>query len=214
MKKREAGHGKRISRWDDVDWTIAFDSSITFDEAASMIGCSAATVHKATAAYGGRLKAPVTSGDRKRCIWCSRSLPLDSYSINRSHSSGLNSKCRDCLSEYQRSKSEQHAERARAYRAKDPGRLWLAQYNQRIRKFFPGSDPDSTYVSRDHLLAEYGDECFHCGGPFNEIDHHPIPVRHRGPHSLANLKPSCAPCNRRSMKVEDMQLEKQGEVAV
>ena len=47
------------------------------------------------------------------------------------------------------------------------------------------------------MIEEYGDQCWHCGGPFEELDHHPVPVYLGGAHKLSNVKPSCAGCNDR-----------------
>lgn len=45
------------------------------------------------------------------------------------------------------------------------------------------------------LIATYGDSCFYCEtGAFEHLDHF-IPVKLGGPHTLANVRPSCAACN-------------------
>ena len=41
----------------------------------------------------------------------------------------------------------------------------------------------------------FGNKCWICGGPFQEIDH-VIPLAKGGLHTLSNLRPSCTYCNR------------------
>lgn len=44
-------------------------------------------------------------------------------------------------------------------------------------------------------FAYWGNRCWMCGGPAVEPDH-VKPLAKGGPHMLANLRPSCVPCNR------------------
>lgn len=46
----------------------------------------------------------------------------------------------------------------------------------------------------DARLAFFGYRCWMCGGPWEHIDH-VKPLSKGGPHILANLRPSCGPCN-------------------
>lgn len=43
-------------------------------------------------------------------------------------------------------------------------------------------------------LNERGKACVYCGGPYEQIDHI-VPYAHGGLHELANMNPSCGPCN-------------------
>jgi len=45
------------------------------------------------------------------------------------------------------------------------------------------------------VFARYGRTCVHCGAPATDIDHI-TPIGTGGDDSLANLRPSCARCNR------------------
>jgi 5-methylcytosine-specific restriction endonuclease McrA len=45
------------------------------------------------------------------------------------------------------------------------------------------------------VFARYGPNCVHCGAPATDVDHL-IPIAVGGDDSLANLRPSCARCNR------------------
>lgn len=74
---------------------------------------------------------------------------------------------------------------------------WATSYRQRC--LFYGYEPkiaeDDERVTLWSLLDRWGDVCFHCGGPFECIDHFPMPVVAGGEHSLANTRPSCNRCN-------------------
>lgn len=43
-------------------------------------------------------------------------------------------------------------------------------------------------------LSMFGFKCWMCGGPFEHMDH-TKPLSKGGPHSLSNIRPSCAHCN-------------------
>lgn len=82
----------------------------------------------------------------------------------------------------------------RDYRAANPHVTWESCYRRRVVKL--GLLPVVESFTRDDLVARYGDACSHCGGPFDELDHYPVPLALGGAHSLDNCRPSCVPCNR------------------
>ena len=94
---------------------------------------------------------------------------------------------------YARNQDEQR-ERARAWAIANPHTSWESGYRVRARKH--GHEPVVESFTRDDVIDRYGDACAHCGGPFEELDHYPVPVALGGPHSLDNAVPSCMPCNR------------------
>jgi len=47
---------------------------------------------------------------------------------------------------------------------------------------------------RSHM-SSFGDKCYYCGGKYEQIDHI-VPLSKGGAHSLDNLAPACAKCNR------------------
>ena len=49
--------------------------------------------------------------------------------------------------------------------------------------------------TRELVFARYGRTPVHCGAPATDIDHL-TPIAAGGDDSLANLRPSCARCNR------------------
>ena len=89
--------------------------------------------------------------------------------------------------------------RGRAWHAENPHSAWEAYYRRRAQKY--GFDPVVEHFTRDDLIARYGDACAHCGGPFEQLDHYPVPVSQGGAHTLENARPSCADCNRKSWQV-------------
>lgn len=95
---------------------------------------------------------------------------------------------------YRHANREAIAAQERAYYVANPHLSWAKAYRRRVRQF--GFEPVVETFTRDELIARYGDACFHCGGPFEELDHWPIPVRVGGPHALDNCVPACSPCNR------------------
>ena len=91
----------------------------------------------------------------------------------------------------------EHRERlralSRAYREARPDVTWESDYRTRCRKY--GVEAVIAPFTREELIARYGNACHHCGGPFEHLDHHPVPVALGGEHSLDNCVPSCGPCN-------------------
>lgn len=91
---------------------------------------------------------------------------------------------------------EAYHARSRAYRLANMHVQWESHYRLRAKKY--GHQPSVTSFTREQLIERHGDECVHCGGPFEQLDHYPTPVANGGEHSLENCVPSCAPCNKRS----------------
>lgn len=162
----------------------------------------------------------------RRCGRCKRKLPVDQFSKDRSQKDGLAYACRDCKRDYKRDwarRNREHlaqkqrewrdantdymdewrsenAEHEQQYRRDHPEIWWRSSYRHRMTTrygFEPGETEDFTKAD---VIAAYGDKCWHCGGPFEELDHFPIPLSKRGPHTLANVRPACTRCNRTSWK--------------
>lgn len=71
---------------------------------------------------------------------------------------------------------------------------WEATYRNRVAGY--GFIPDVEPFTLEDLVCMYGGSCFHCeAGSFEQLDHYPTPVCEGGSHSLANVRPSCLPCN-------------------
>ncbi|MGP4916810.1 HNH endonuclease [Brachybacterium tyrofermentans] len=160
----------------------------------------------------------------KTCTKCGEEKPLTDYSPDRRRADGRVARCKSCAwtakkafraanrplvlqqkAEYRarhqerrrREDRERYAENREsilAGRATRPHIHWESDYRIRARKY--GFDPIVQAFTPAALVSRYGAACVHCGGPFEELDHHPVPVAHGGPHSLDNCVPSCTPCNR------------------
>lgn len=141
-------------------------------------------------------------GVRSKCIACLRDQRSAARAANvesiRERERAWHAANREQISERKRARYAAHredlaAEQA-AYRARNPHRTW--EHHYRARALALGLEPVVESFTRDQLIARWGDACAHCGGPFEELDHYPVPVALGGPHTLENARPSCAPCNR------------------
>lgn len=99
---------------------------------------------------------------------------------------------------YRERNREQINRGKREHHRKHPHLKWRYRYEERMRE--AGMLPLVEDFTRADVVAKYGDACAHCGGPFEELDHYPVPVSQGGPHTLANVRPSCVACNRRSWR--------------
>lgn len=91
-----------------------------------------------------------------------------------------------------------HPERQRNRRSA-PGARWEEKYRRRIKSF--GLEPIVKPFTHDQLVARYGDGCVYCDGRFEEIDH-VRPISRGGEHSIENVRPCCATCNRKKRNRE------------
>lgn len=163
----------------------------------------------------------------KTCTKCGEEKALDEYHRKTTTRDGRKTQCRACvnahLAEY-RTRAEVKAQRAEymaeyqsrpevrehraeyhaspevraqqaVYKRTNPHIRWEAGYRERARAY--GFDPRVVSFTREALVERYGDRCYHCGAPWSELDHYPVPVAHGGPHTIENTKPSCVTCNRK-----------------
>lgn len=164
----------------------------------------------------------------KTCRKCGVVKPLSEYHVNKSYRDGLQGKCKTCVRDYQQTNrpaiaAKERAWRAantdhvadrrrryyatnaaavsvynRGYHAANPHKGWERLYRQRVRRY--GFEPVVEQFTRDELIENYGDACWHCGDEWAELDHYPKPVSQGGSHTLDNCRPSCRPCNRRGTR--------------
>lgn len=99
----------------------------------------------------------------------------------------------ECKADYYAANRETILERRAEYRATRPHMSWVSEYRRRAKKY--GFEPVIEPFTKDDLVARWGDACWHCGGPFEQLDHYVTPVALGGHHTLENCRPSCAPCN-------------------
>lgn len=83
-------------------------------------------------------------------------------------------------------------EQQRWYHRTHPERFWAARHRQRARQY--GLDLVTHLVTRQQLIAQWGDCCVYCGGDF-EVTDHVIPVAAGGHHTIENVVPCCCICN-------------------
>jgi hypothetical protein len=104
--------------------------------------------------------------------------------------------------EYDRAYRKANRERIAAYdseyRAANPHTKWESHYRQKAGKH--GIEPTVISFTLDDLVARWGHDCVHCGGPFESLDHYPEPISRGGAHSLDNCRPSCNACQAHSWR--------------
>jgi len=143
----------------------------------------------------------------KTCTECKKTKPLEEYKKHKAGRFGRGSKCKDCERERQRAWRARNPDYMRSYmkgwRARNPDYRkehahfsWKGSYKERTARL--GLEPVIEDFTKADVIEEYGDRCWHCkDAPFEELDHHPVPVRLGGHHKLSNVKPSCMKCNDR-----------------
>ena len=129
----------------------------------------------------------------KMCSKCKTVKPLDEYNRRTDAKDGRQHTCKTCLAEYRSKNREAIATYKAEYRAAKPQSNWESEYRRRCREY--GFVPVVNSFTRTELIDRWGNACVHCGGPFEQLDHYPVPVVHGGAHTLENCKPVCAPCN-------------------
>ncbi len=66
------------------------------------------------------------------------------------------------------------------------------RYRKRVKE---ATVEDFAPMDIQHRMEELGGVCIFCGGEFEHVDHF-IPLNRGGAHSLCNLVPACANCNK------------------
>ena len=144
--------------------------------------------------------------EEKRCGKCSEIKPLDQFHRCKGSPDGRKAHCKECRNaettarreanpDYRQPSRESNPDYEADYRAAHPEKGWLSQYRRRARRY--GFEPIVEDFTKADVIELYGDQCWHCkDAPFEELDHHPIPVVAEGPHTIENVKPSCVRCNR------------------
>lgn len=135
--------------------------------------------------------------DSKTCTKCGVTKPLDGFNPDGTRKSGRRPQCKDCqkcaAASYYAENQNRLRSSSASYYAANPHIQWEKGYRRRAKEF--GFLPVVESFTRADLLARYGDACAHCGGPFEHLDHYPVPVALGGAHSLDNCRPSCKACN-------------------
>jgi hypothetical protein len=132
-----------------------------------------------------------------RCAQCGAVKQLADMAPDRRRKSGRRAVCRDCRSAYDRLRYSTNRDPMRAhqdkYRLANPGVGWAASYRRRAKRF--GFTPVFQMLTREDIVARWGDHCVYCAtGPFEQADHI-TPIAAEGHHLLFNVVPCCRKCN-------------------
>lgn len=135
--------------------------------------------------------------DEKPCKRCGEVKPLEDFHRQARGLGGRKSHCKECTRITEAEWYAKNADRKRSaslkYNKDNPHQVWVQAYRVRAKKY--GFEPVIGDFTKQDVIDRYGDRC-RCGGPFEELDHYPIPVCDGGPHTIDNVRPSCRRCNR------------------
>lgn len=138
----------------------------------------------------------MSDGPTKACADCGLTKPLDDFHRRAGAKDGRRSDCKECHLPKRAKWREANRDRTREYfaalSAAKPHRGWEGGYIHRARK--AGFEPVVESFTREDLVRAYGDKCYLCDGPFEELDH-VVEVHEGGSHTLENCRPSCRDCN-------------------
>lgn len=91
---------------------------------------------------------------------------------------------------------ERMAAAYRRYRKNHPDQV-AADKRRRREKIKNTRHRSYTTAAREQArIAYYGERCYYCGAPWEELDHR-IPLSRGGQHLPSNLVPACGSCNNR-----------------
>lgn len=97
---------------------------------------------------------------------------------------------------YRETYPERRKETVRNYYTSERGREMHRQSEERRRASKLGAIGYTTKEKLADRVAYYGGKCYLCGEPWEHMDH-VIPLSRGGTHWPSNIRPACAPCNRR-----------------
>lgn len=163
------------------------------------------------------------------CTSCHESKPPEGF--HRRGENGLRSECKICIRErnrrwreghreqaaalkrkwvaanpemmaaYRRRWKEAHPDKVASYRDANPHHKWKSLFLKRCRGYGIAPVLGAPFTMTD-VVDRYGESCVYCkGGEFEELDHY-VPISKGGPHTLANVRPSCVSCNRSKHNVD------------
>lgn len=90
--------------------------------------------------------------------------------------------------------ADRRRQQSKEWRERNPDKIRAAMSRRRARL---RSAPSVQFTAEqlDQRMSMFGFRCWMCDGPFEHVDH-VKPISRGGWHCLANLRPSCARCNR------------------
>ncbi|NDV08114.1 HNH endonuclease [Rhodococcus sp. IEGM 248] len=120
------------------------------------------------------------------CRQCRDAKPLTAFAVDRSQPDGRRSLCAACRAAYDRQRASE------------------TRYRQRCRSY--GFEPVVEPFTREQQIDRYGDRCAYCKTGAFETSDHILCVAAGGHHTLENVVPCCASCNRQKCSVIDWHL--------
>jgi 5-methylcytosine-specific restriction endonuclease McrA len=122
---------------------------------------------------------PCETKAKQQCSKCREWQPLErSFHVARNSATGRSKTCKSCI---------------RAYQASPRGREVVEKSHAKRVALLEAQSTGVPVIEAD-ILAECGDHCFYCSGPYHALDHL-WPVSKKGPHDPSNLVPACRRCN-------------------
>lgn len=152
--------------------------------------------------YGGAL-LPCGEG-QKRCRACLVGKSINEFYLTNLTRDGRQDRCKECFRSYRSA----NRSRSAAWRAANAGRIreYNRAYEPRMRQLvnarnaaIRASALPFTVEQLRQRMSVFGNRCWICKGEYQQVDH-VKPINAGGPHILANMRPSCAQCNRRKNK--------------
>lgn len=133
----------------------------------------------------------------KTCTKCGETKPHTDFHKRKASPDGLKTRCKECSAEHKAEHNARPDVKARMaeYASANPHVAWKAGAVARAKQY--GFDITVEDFTKADVINTYGNKCWHCGGPFEELDHHPVPCARGGHHVIENVKPSCITCNRK-----------------
>lgn len=138
----------------------------------------------------------------KQCRKCEERKPLDEFYDHKGAKDGKQGTCRVCRRRENRDRNRARYHNDSEYRQRcvtreaqrrERGDAWAWAYAYRCKE--AGVSPVIEPFSRQDVIDRYSDHCAYCDtGEFEHLDHY-VPVSQGGPHTLENVRPSCAKCN-------------------
>ena len=143
----------------------------------------------------------------KACSLCKAILPFTNFHKHPVGKFGLNPRCKSCKALGDKKSSAKNPNKnilhSIEYRKNNPeymstwrkinkDKMLANNANYRQKK----KSNEIFYVSNKEISKLYKSNCFYCGSSLNIEADHIIPIDRGGRHSIANLVPACALCNR------------------
>lgn len=136
--------------------------------------------------------------DTKRCSGCGRELPLSEFNKKRSNPDGLQERCRDCFSRYNRARyaadRESVKERVKRHREENPG----SELETRIRACEKNPSKYNSHKAVEAAIragvVSRPDVCSGCGCTSSE---HRIEAHHHDYSKPLDVIWLCTPCHSR-----------------